>query len=54
VARTKLLAFAIAAAIAGIGGVTHRWARALYVDVTDDDENVCATLAFDYSDGGVP
>ena len=39
--------------ISGIPGVSQRWARAWYVDVTDANDNVGATFAFDYSDAGL-
>ncbi len=40
-------------AIGGIAGVAERWSRAWYVDVTDANDNLAATLAFDYSDAGL-
>ncbi|HTN74221.1 MAG TPA: LamG-like jellyroll fold domain-containing protein, partial [Pirellulaceae bacterium] len=38
--------------IAGTGA-TQRWSRGWYVDVTDANNNLGATLAFDYSDAGL-
>jgi fibronectin-binding autotransporter adhesin len=40
-------------AIGTVPQITDRWNRSWFVDVTDPNDNVSATFAFDYSDAGL-